>query len=331
MTKSDVSIQSLRNIAAVFGLSGERLNLIGGGRTSYVYEYQVAERSLILRMVEDCGDRYMLTCAETDYVTYLTNHGVNASRPIVSLRGDLTEAIEVKEGKFVVTVFERAPGKPISLEQWTPEIWEALGTELGTIHRLSRDYKSSLAVSRPQWHESEIMNIDRYIPKQHRILRDKACELVSKLKQLPAERGSYGLIHSDPNRGNMYAHNGRITLFDFEDCEYHWFVNDLAVALYFAVEDSFTGKDIGGYVRDFMKALIKGYTRRHHIDAYWLRKIPLFHKLRDLLTVLYFYADGGNSLGEHEIARATRSRINIEFDRPYVPIDLEDVINLASL
>jgi len=48
--------------------------------------------------------------------------------------------------------------------------------------------------------------------------------------------------------------------------------------------------------------------------------------LRDLQTVLYFRADGGNSLGECEAARASRSRMNLESDRPYFPVAIGSII-----
>ncbi|UCG60895.1 MAG: phosphotransferase [Candidatus Zixiibacteriota bacterium] len=321
---------SLSRIANAFDLHDARLNLISGGQMSYVYESQDDKRPLILRVVKNGGDRYKLTCAETDFVKYLTDNGINASRPVTSRSGALTELLEVTEGKFIVTAFERAPGKPVSLQEWTPSIWEALGEELGSIHRLAKDYYPATGVRRPHWHEASIMDIDRYIPRNHRVLRDKAHELIASLKKLPMDGECYGLIHSDPNRGNLCALNGRITLFDFEDCEYHWFVNDLAVALYFALEDSFNGQDIISYTGDFMQALLRGYSRQNHLDAYWLEQIVIFHKLRDLLTILYFYADGGNSPGEHEIARAVRSRMNLELDRPYISVDINTISGALS-
>lgn len=310
---------SLRRVSEVFELPGSTPNLVAGGRASFVYEFPDDVRPLILRAIRNDDDRYDLTLAETDFVKYLVDHGVSASEPIASRGGALAELVEIEEGEFVVAVFRRAAGKAVSVEEWTPPIWEALGEELGAIHRLTRDYRPPAGVRRPHWHEASIMDIDRYIPEEQEVLRRKAHELVAQLKELPTDRESYGLIHSDPGRGNLFARRGRITLFDFEDCEYHWFVNDLAVALYFAVEDSFNGTDLRSYVRGFMEALLRGYERHARLDPDWLRRIPSFHGLRDLLTVLYFHAYGGNSQGEDEISRAVRSRINLECDRPYLP------------
>jgi Ser/Thr protein kinase RdoA (MazF antagonist) len=313
---------SIQAIAKTFRIRGANLNLVSGGQVSYVFEYRSDKRPLILRLTKNAGNRYELACAETDFVNYLADNGVKTARPVRSRSGTLTELLELSEGRFVVTAFERAEGEPVSLGAWSRDIWDALGNELGLIHRVTKDYKPPPGVRRPHWHEAEIMNVDRFLPKDNVVLRDKAQELIATLKTLPTDNDCYGLIHSDPNRGNIFTMDGKITLFDFEDCEYHWFANDLAIALYFAVEDSFNGHDLKSYTGDFMRALIKGYRRQNRIDGFWFGQIPVFHKLRDLLTVLYFYADGGNSLGEHEIARAVRSRMNLECDRSYLPMEL---------
>ena len=93
----------LSRIANAFDLHDARLNLISGGQTSYVYEFEDDKRPLILRVVKNGGDRYKLTCAETDFVKYLTDNGINASRPVTSRSGALAELLEVTEGKFIVT------------------------------------------------------------------------------------------------------------------------------------------------------------------------------------------------------------------------------------
>jgi Ser/Thr protein kinase RdoA (MazF antagonist) len=322
---------SFQAIADTFGLSDTNLNLISSGQASYVLEYKSDRRPLILRLTSNSGDRYQLACAETDFVKYLADNGVRAARPINSRGGSLTELLELDEGQFIVTAFERAAGAAVSLEAWTPDIWEALGDELGLIHRVTKNYKSPPGLRRPHWYEAEIMNVDRFLPGEHVVLRDKAQELIATLKTLSTDKDCYGLIHSDPNRGNIFTIEGRITLFDFEDCEYHWFANDLAIALYFAIEDSFNGHDLKTYAGDFMRALMKGYNRQNRIDGFWLEQIPVFHRLRDLLTVLYFYAGGGNSLGEDEISRAVRSRMNLECDRSYLPKDfLNEIIEIGK-
>ncbi len=317
--------ESLKEIAGRYEVPDGEFALIAGGQISYTYEFQCESRPLIIRAVKNEGKRYELTIAETDFVQYLADNGVNASRPVPSRNGALTEKLEIAEGEFVVTLFERAPGKEVSIEEWTPGIWTALGEELGAIHRLTREYEPPHNVRRPHWHEAEIMDIEKYIPEGQKALREKAAQLIAELKGLPADQECYGLIHSDPGRGNIYSLDGKITLFDFEDCEYHWLINDIAVALYFAVDDSFNGDDIRSYVSNYLRAFFQGYNRQSRLDDSWLEKIPLFHKLRDLLTVLYFYAEGGNGLGEEEIIKASHSRINLEFDRNYLPIDLIDV------
>ena len=53
------------------------------------------------------------------------------------------------------------------------------------------------------------------------------------LDSLPKDDDCYGLIHADIHQGNFFVdENDNITIFDFDDCHYHWFAYDLAVPLF---------------------------------------------------------------------------------------------------
>jgi len=74
---------------------------------------------------------------------------------------------------------------------------------------------------------------------------------------------SYGLVHCDVNPTNFYVNDGQITLFDFDDCAYNWFINDIAVALpmysdLFAEEgwEAKLTEFFGGTCRAIMKKII---------------------------------------------------------------------------
>jgi Ser/Thr protein kinase RdoA (MazF antagonist) len=100
--------------------------------------------------------------------------------------------------------------------------------------------------------------------------------------KLPRGADSYGLIHADPEPWNMLLHNGEITFVDFDECCYHWFVFDLAVALMYAVwviEETNPAEtdDLPQHVWDH---LYQGYRVENPLSVFWIRQLPVFMRLR---------------------------------------------------
>src|SRR6185503_18451404 len=96
---------------------------------------------------------------------------------------------------------------------------------------------------------------------------------------------SYGLIHQDAHQNNFFIDSDEtITLFDFDDCVYSWFSNDLAIVLFYISMDA---EELGfpsaaAFTQEFMPHFLRGYRRAYTLDLRWLKEIPVFLKLREL-------------------------------------------------
>jgi Ser/Thr protein kinase RdoA (MazF antagonist) len=128
-------------------------------------------------------------------------------------------------------------------------------------------------------------------------------DLVRTIRALPKDDGAYGLIHGDIGVGNFTVRDdGAVTLFDFDEAQYSWFVEDIAVQLYYLVyvcggED---GKSLREeQARRFMHHFMKGYAPEHSLDEYWVRQIPLFLRLRELIVYIGAFRnwDGDETFG----------------------------------
>ena len=85
---------------------------------------------------------------------------------------------------------------------------------------------------------------------------------------------SYGLIHNDFNDGNFTVDydNGDITVFDFDDCCYFWFIYDLACAW-----ESGIGRvmfrplaERKDFMNCYMEDMMAGYNKENTLSAEWL-------------------------------------------------------------
>jgi len=107
-------------------------------------------------------------------------------------------------------------------------------------------------------------------------------ELCGKIAILPRDRDSYGLIHCDMHPWNFHIDGDKIIVFDFNDNIYAWFALDIGIGLFHGLD--WSRKDDSG--NDFTNAIVenfmKGYLSANHLSSFWISKVPMFMKYRQI-------------------------------------------------
>ena len=87
----------------------------------------------------------------------------------------------------------------------------------------------------------------------------------------------------------MVDESGQITLFDFDECQYSWYVEDIAIQLYYLLyvfgEDSKSERKVQYelFITHFMLGYIEG--GRQMPDG-WKVQLKLFLRLREIIVVV---------------------------------------------
>ncbi|MBU5592789.1 phosphotransferase [Clostridium sp. MSJ-4] len=284
----------LREAAARFDIDVSTLTLIGRFQ-NFVYEYEKQDRSYILRLIHSSHRKEEAVKGELDWILYLANNGVSASKPIYSIRDRLTERISAKDSYFIATSFEKAIGKKIGYPECinNQELFEKCGEITGRMHLLSKQYiPSTKEIQRHEWTENYyLQNIKKFIPTSQYEIHESYKVLINKINHLEKDSNSFGIIHGDINVGNFLLSDEGINIFDFDECQYSWFVEDIAIQLFYIIyvflDDSIEERQEEAYT--FMKSFMRGYYRENFIDEYWLRQIPLFLQLREIIVYIGIY------------------------------------------
>lgn len=290
---------------------------------SFIYECTRGSDSFILRLSHSLRRSEALILGEVDWINFLSDGGVSVARALPSRGGRLVEAIDDGQGgQFLATAFVKAYGRPL-WEVWSLAMCERYGHLLGSIHARSTRYEvSDPAWKRPAWDDEEMQFAERFLPASESIARGRYRALLAHLRSLPRDRASYGMIHQDPHGGNLLVDDaGRITLFDFDDCAYSWFVNDIAIVLFYTVMDM---DDWAAFTREFLTHFLRGYRRAHPLDSAWIREIPYFLKLRelDLYGAIHRDFDDVTLIDHWWIERFMHDRKRrIEQDVPFIDVD----------
>jgi Ser/Thr protein kinase RdoA (MazF antagonist) len=272
----------------LFGADPKKLTFIGGFQ-NFIYSYIRGDLKYILRFTPSTLRTYEGLAAELEWIRYLSKNGLSVSSPITSVAGKDIERVQGNMIDFYVTSFIHAPGHKIGYPAClgNPLLYELCGRVTGRLHELSKRYKPE--TRRHTWESNEyLLHAKKYIPSEQQAIILALDNLKAQSANLPVTSDNYGLIHGDINVGNFTVDAiVGLTLFDFDECQYSWYVEDIAVQLYYLLyvfgEESKAERKVQYEL--FIKHFEKGYTEEgRQMPVRWQDQIGLFLKLREIIV-----------------------------------------------
>jgi Ser/Thr protein kinase RdoA (MazF antagonist) len=309
-----------------FGIQKDQIKLLDGFE-SFIYEFNRPQDGEFILRVSHSGRRTsQMIAGEVDWINYLARGGANVSRAILSKEGNLVEAIEDGHGEqFLATAFIKAPGGPSWETKWTQEFVQHYGRVIGRIHSLTKDYKPpNPSWRRDEWDAPGNLDLEKWLPPSETVTLEKFQLLMVHFETLPKGRDGYGLIHQDAHGGNFFVHEGQITLFDFDDCVYGWFIYDIAMVLFYA---AMFKEDLRAFTAAFMADFLRGYSQENKLSAAWLAEIPYFLKLReiDLYALIHFSFDLATEDDPWTLSYMDGRKERIEAGLPYIDFEWDSL------
>jgi Ser/Thr protein kinase RdoA (MazF antagonist) len=264
------------------------------GFESFIYEFTRDRRDFILRVGHSSRRSPEHYLGEVDWLTYLRKGGARVAEAVPSPGGNLLEEFDDRHGgRFIAMAFRKAPGGPPADQNLPADFPVHYGETIGGIHRLSMDYRPTRPeYRRDDWELQSKNEVEPWLRFDPDVFEEYR-QLLRKIRPLPRDRASYGLIHQDAHMGNFFVDNGEMTLFDFDDCVYSWYVYDIAMVIFYRF---FARQADEQEIGEFYQLFLEGYRREFRVSSQWLEKIPLFLKLReiDLYALLHRSFSDGN-------------------------------------
>ncbi|WP_194165404.1 phosphotransferase enzyme family protein [Deinococcus terrestris] len=321
-------------IAAHYGQTREQLSDLGSFE-NHVFAFPTPEGGRVLRLVHSSHRSERQVKAELHWLTFLADRGVSVAVPVPGPDGELLATWpDGANGSYVSAVFVRAEGERARPAELTPGQIRAWGRLLAEIHDHTVTYHPDDPGGRPTWQD------DPYIRDRHALaaalpvsldagILTRFDALVETLSAQPTHPGRFGLIHNDAHPGNFLIQGEQLTLFDFDDCGHNFYVNDLAMALYYGVWGADDRETLG---RRLWTHLLAGYREVRALDDADLALVPALLKLREV--DLYLLLHGKWDLAQlSETQRATLAtyRHNILNDVPYLAFLEETRLRVPQL
>lgn len=309
-----------------YGIADGHIRLLDGFE-SFIYQFERGGKEYILRISHSLRRNEALIQGEVDWINHLAAGGVSVARAICSENDRLVEAVDDEQGgQFLATAFVKAQGQHPWLAGWTPGLYETYGELLGSMHARTFGYQpANPAWRRPEWDDEIFEFVEQFLPASEGAAKQKYQAVLNHVRTLPKNDTCYGVIHQDAHGSNLFVDQaGALTVFDFDDCGYSWFINDIAIALFYISTDA---ENLANFTREFMRYFLTGYQKACMLDPMWLKEIPYFLKIREIELYAVMHRDFDvNHIDNAWCARFMLGRkTKIEQDVPFIDFDFESL------
>jgi len=316
---------ALEETSGLYGFLVHQLESLSGGYENRMFGVDAPENRLAIRVTPPGHKTLTEVEAEVDWLVYLSENDAPVARVVPSRNDNLVETITTDAGTIFVVCFEWAPGHLVTKEDFSPELFQTWGKAVGMMHRLTKDYKKAAqSPGRKQWLEDAYL--DRaLIPSDQDLVLQRFDMLIDHFKNRPVTRDLFGLIHQDVHHGNLFLDGKQLTVLDFDDSVFGFFVFDIANALGFSIWEKPEKMSNRQFADFYLKYFMKGYQKENRLDESWVEDLPKALKLFEFIHYNAFNMDydlagkgSFDTLDERTQQILSRYRKSIEEDLPYI-------------
>jgi len=316
---------ALKETSILYGFQVDKLVKLGGGFENKMFGFDSPENRLVVRVTPPGHKTLTEVKAEINWLAYLSEQGAPVVQVITSRNDNIVETVDTDEGPISAVCFEWAPGRLVTKEDFSPDLFQTWGEAVGLMHKLTKDYRPpTKTTGRIQWFDDEYLNRSLIPTEQDRVL-ERFDALIDYFKDQPTSRDTFGLIHQDVHNANLFLDGKRLTVLDFDDSVYGYFVFDIANALGFSIWEKSKNQTNREFADFYLKHFVMGYERENQLDESWVEDLPKALKLFEFIHYNAFNMDHDlagtgsfDALGDGTKQILKRYRKSIEEDLPYI-------------
>lgn len=254
--------------------------------------------------------------AEIHWIEHLEKCGLKVPRLIPDKKGNKIASFTEGEHHYEAVVFSAVAGEHPSKEIASdPTFLKTLGSLIAKMHEAFQNYdEAHLGMKREQWDEERGLRhaLKGAAASKSTALRDRLHAAISWMHQLPRTKETYGLIHADLGALNLFVEDdSSISIIDFDDSCYHWFIFDLAIVLFSLIGMfDFTASPLEE--KQWLAELVSGYRTVRPLSE---EQIALIPKLLEFACLrLFFWTEHHqllNTFHENALERVAKTKQRI--------------------
>ena len=214
---------------------------------------------------------------------------VPAPRPVPFRDGRLIADLPDGDQMRHVVMFRYLPGQEPEPGDDLAGWFETLGAMTARLHAHARAWQRPVGFRRKVWNFNtmvgdtplwgdwrEALGLDR---EGHLLLARTVARLKDRLADIGTGPARFGLVHADLRLANLLVDGRDLSLIDFDDCGFCWYLYDFAAAISFIEHEP--------YVPELERAWVAGYRTVAELAKDEAALIPVFVMLRRVLLTAW--------------------------------------------
>ena len=216
------------------------------------------------------------------------------AKPIKGKNGKVIQSITLPhhDMEYYCTLFTYLEGERLDKanEYALGKQFERIGEITAHLHKHSIDYHEAfLGKNRLTWDSESILGEHPkwgrwqdgkgITPEREKLFGEVSLTIQKRLEAFGKSKERFGLIHADLRLANLLVKQGQISVIDFDDCGFGWYLFDLGASLSF----------IEHYdcIPDLIDAWLKGYRKVRRCSQAEEKEIPTFIMMRRLQLIAW--------------------------------------------
>lgn len=185
---------------------------------------------------------------------------VRTPAPVRGVDRELVQTFPGTDGaSWTAVAFEFVAGRILE-EEVDPSHFLEIGRLTATLHGHARTWTPPTGFRRFEWGLSDMVGPQarwgdwraaELNQRERQTLEHAEAAARKDLAGLGRDRRDWGLVHSDLRPSNIMVDRGELTVIDFDDCGYSWFLYDFASALTFYEHTTYAPEMAGNWLEGY--------------------------------------------------------------------------------
>lgn len=223
---------------------------------------------------------------ELNWIAALDKVGVQVAKPISIPGYERIIELDIEESTYWLVFFQHTEGRPVDVSdvnEWNVELFHEWGNQIACMHNVDTN-----EIDRPVYLDS----CEKNSRPMHDWVKSRHEQLFNQMAQWEKLPETFGLVHNDLHQGNFHLNENGLTFFDFDDCAYHYYAQDLAVSIYHGL---WTGTafhpDTESFPVDFLTSFLKGYAAYRRLTAEIYDQLLVCLQMREVYLYALFVSE----------------------------------------
>lgn len=274
----------------LWGLPGTaRITLINVSENR-TFRAETPDRDLVLRLHRAAHRSDAQIASELAWLDALSGvAALRCARPVRGVNGDALQHVATPRGPRQLVAFEWIDGAEPVPGPGLPRWFNELGALTARLHRHARHWPRPADFTRDRWDIAAILGAEPawgrwqdapgLTPDGTAILTALSAQLTDRLTAYGTTPARFGLVHADLRLANLLADARGLSVIDFDDCGFSWWIYDFAAAVSFIEEDP--------ALPDLAQAWVAGYRSIAPLPDADVAMLPDMVMLRRLLLTAW--------------------------------------------